>query len=180
MIEGPSGVGKSTLLHIVAGLLQPYQGDVIVDGVALKTEDIHAFQKSIGLVPQSPVLIQDTLAKNIAFAEDDEIDFERLKKVCDHAALTSFIENLPLKFQTPIGENGTNVSGGQRQRITLARALYRDADLLLLDEVTNQLDETTKEKVLNNLKALCSHGKTIILSSHDSFVKQYVNKIIRL
>jgi ABC-type bacteriocin/lantibiotic exporter with double-glycine peptidase domain len=180
MIQGPSGIGKSTFLHVVAGLLQNYQGDIIVDGATLHTEDVRRFQKSIAFVPQAPILIQDTLAKNITFSEDSEIDFAKLSIACENAALTSFIETLPLAFQTAIGENGTNVSGGQRQRITLARALYRDADLLILDETTNQLDEKTKAKVLENLRKLCAAGKTIILSSHDSFVKQYVNKIIKL
>jgi ATP-binding cassette subfamily B protein len=87
---------------------------------------------------------------------------------------------LPLQLQTPIGENGLTLSGGQRQRLILARALYRDPKILLLDEVTNQLDEDNKLKILNTLKSFTQNGKTIILSSHDSMVKKFATRIFRI
>ena len=180
MIEGPSGVGKSTLLHILAGLLDHYEGEIVVDGHILGAAGFRKFQNSMGFVSQSPTLFQDTLLRNITLSEDNDIDKEKLKAACEVAGLSSFVKDLPEGYGTTIGERGTNVSGGQRQRINLARALYRDTDILLLDEVTNQLDHQTKELVLDNLRALCAKGKTIVLSSHDHLVKSYATKIVKL
>jgi ABC-type multidrug transport system fused ATPase/permease subunit len=176
MIEGQSGVGKSTLLHILAGLLPNYAGEIFVDGKPVLAQ---ALQSTIAFVPQAPILIQDTLAKNIAFA-DEILNEAKLNGVCRIAALSDFVDELPEKYLTSIGERGTNVSGGQRQRINLARALYREADILILDEATNQLDHQTKELVLTSLLQLCKEGKTIILSSHDHLIKPFAHKILKL
>jgi ABC-type bacteriocin/lantibiotic exporter with double-glycine peptidase domain len=94
--------------------------------------------------------------------------------------LSEFIDTLPMKLETHVEENGLTLSGGQRQRLVLARALYREPALLLLDEVTNQLDDDTKTKVLTNLKALSQQGMTIIVASHDQAIKNYADQIVRL
>jgi len=180
VIEGPSGAGKTTLLHILAGLLYPNEGKIIVDDWTLTTAYIQGFQSMVGLVSQAPVILQDTLTGNIAFAEDEKVDYKMLHHVLDLACLSDFIKSLPNGIETSLGENGLNLSGGQRQRVALSRALYRDPEILLLDEVTNQLDEHIKEQVLRNLKTLCLAGKTIILASHDPFVKKNATHVLRM
>lgn len=178
VLEGSSGVGKTTLLHILAGLLYPTEGKILVDGNLVTS--INGMQSIIGIVPQAPVILQDTLAKNIAFAEEGNIDSNKLHTALEIASLIDFVKSLSNGVDTSLDENGLNLSGGQRQRVALSRALYRDPEVLLLDEVTNQLDEVTKEQILKNLKALCNTGKTVIIATHDQFVKKYANQVLKM
>jgi ABC-type bacteriocin/lantibiotic exporter with double-glycine peptidase domain len=178
VINGPSGVGKTTLLHLMAGLISEYTGEIDIDGIALSPDAHQSWQSNIGLVPQATIVLQATLMKNIAFAEnDDNIDMSRLESAIEQSGLSEFVSRLPMQLRTPIGENGLTLSGGQRQRLVLARALYRNPSVLLLDEVVNQLDEESKLKILRTLKDLTQSGKTIILASHDSVVKSFASRI---
>ncbi|HEY8938503.1 MAG TPA: ABC transporter ATP-binding protein [Cyclobacteriaceae bacterium] len=181
ILEGPSGVGKTTLIHLLAGLIPGYTGEFSVDNYVLSSESLQSWQHNLGLVPQAPIVLQDTLLKNIAFGEDENtIDMQQAKNAIELAGIHHFIMALPLQLNTPVGENGLTLSGGQRQRLILARALYRNPKILLLDEVTNQLDEDNKLKILNTLQSLTQRGSTVILASHDAVVKTYATRIFRL
>jgi ATP-binding cassette, subfamily B, bacterial PglK len=182
MLQGPSGTGKTTLLNILSGVIEDYGGEIIIDNKhRLDKQSIQAWQSRLGVVSQSPIILQDTILHNIAFGEQhDEIDRSKVKVAIALAGINDFIEMLTAGIDTPIGENGITLSGGQRQRLCLARALYREPDILLLDEVTNQLDENNKVYILERLQSLCRMGKTVILASHDPVVKQYASHILSL
>jgi ABC-type multidrug transport system fused ATPase/permease subunit len=166
-VIGPTGSGKSTLVDLLLGLYQPTAGDIVIDGRLLTPALVPSWQASIGYVPQDIFLIDDTIARNIAFGlPDSEIDPVRLREATDTAQLLDFIEaELPNGFDTNVGERGVRLSGGQRQRIGLARALYHRPSLLILDEATSALDVATEARLLEALRALA--GKlTMVVAAH--------------
>jgi ABC-type bacteriocin/lantibiotic exporter with double-glycine peptidase domain len=178
VLEGPSGSGKTTLLHILAGLINKYQGNILIDNQVLSPETIKLWQNKIGFVPQAPVVLQGTILQNVAFGiEQDEINITQIERALRYAGLEEFINTLPLTLNSPVGESGLTISGGQRQRLILARALYRNPEVLLLDEVTSQLDHQNKHKILTALKELTHHGVTIILASHDPASAAFATKV---
>ncbi len=165
---GPSGAGKSTLIDIMLGLLTPQNGNVFIDGKDI-FEDIdilYKWQGCIGYVPQQIYLIDDTISHNIALGVDkNEIDNKRIEEVIKRAEIADFISNLQDGINTIIGERGVRLSGGQRQRIGIARALYHDPKVLVMDEATSSLDNETESeisKAINDLK----DGKTMIIIAH--------------
>lgn len=165
-IVGPSGLGKTTLVNLLAGLLVPQQGTLERDGETVTPEMLRSWRRSIGYVPQDVFLIDDTLAANIALGiPPSEIDRERLEHVARQAALSDFIHSLPAGFETRVGERGIRLSGGQRQRIGVARALYHDPKLLLLDEATSSLDSGTEAELMKTLNNLTG-SVTIVLVAH--------------
>ena len=165
-ITGPSGTGKSTFLDLLMGLLPIQNGTILVDNKSIENQE-NGWQKNIGCVPQDVFIIDDTLKKNIAFGLDDEtIDEKKLFKSIELAGLKRFTENLDLKEETIIGERGSRVSGGQKQRIGIARALYSDPEILVLDEATNALDELTEKKIVDEIFSK-SKDRTIIFVSHN-------------
>jgi ABC-type bacteriocin/lantibiotic exporter with double-glycine peptidase domain len=181
VLTGASGTGKSTLLHLLSGLIEDFSGNISVDGKILNVSEMADWQRKISLVPQSPVILQDTVLHNIAFGEEDHrIDPARIQDAVRLALLADAIGLMPMKLKTPIGENGLTLSGGQRQRLILARALYRDPEVLLLDEVTNQLDEENKTRILDNLRSLTQMNKTVILISHDPYVRKFATRVLHL
>ena len=166
-IIGPTGSGKSTLVDLLLGLYQPTAGEVVIDGQLLTPALVPSWQASIGYVPQEIFLIDDTIARNVAFGlADNEIDPAWLREACATAQLLDFIETeLPASFDTIVGERGIRLSGGERQRIGLARALYRRPSLLILDEATSALDIATEAKLLEALGSLA--GKlTMVVAAH--------------
>ena len=166
-VIGPTGSGKSTLVDLLLGLYQPTKGEILIDGRPLTTALVPAWQATIGYVPQDIFLIDDTIARNIAFGlPDNEIDPSRLREACAIAQILDFIETeLAAGFDTIVGERGIRLSGGQRQRIGLARALYRRPSLLILDEATSALDMATEAKLLDALRSLA--GKlTMVVAAH--------------
>ena len=166
-VIGPTGSGKSTFVDLLLGLYQPAGGEILIDGRALTPELVPSWQASIGYVPQDIFLIDDTIARNIAFGlQDNEIDSVRLREACAMAQILDFIEEeLPDGFDTNVGERGVRLSGGQRQRIGLARALYHRPSLLILDEATSALDMATEAKLLDALRSLA--GKlTMVVAAH--------------
>lgn len=176
---GASGAGKSTLVDVFLGLLPPSRGAVIVDGGNIQT-NLRGWQDQIGYVPQSIFLTDDTLRKNVAFGLPEEaIDEQAVGRAIRDAQLEDFVRALPEGLETMVGERGTRLSGGQRQRIGIARALYHDPEILVLDEATSSLDTKTEEGVMEAVRAL--HGeKTILIVSHRHNTVVNCDRLIRL
>jgi ABC-type multidrug transport system fused ATPase/permease subunit len=166
-IVGGTGAGKTTLVDLLLGLLSPDEGTISVDGATIRPETLRAWQKALGYVPQSIYLIDDTIAANIAFGvPKDRIDMAAVERAARTAALHDFVcSDLPLGYQTVVGERGVRLSGGQRQRIGIARALYRDPALLIMDEATSALDNITERVVMEAVQNIRA-DKTIILIAH--------------
>jgi len=179
-IKGETGSGKSTFINIISGLLSPTHGSIFVDGVKLNSQNIKNWQKNISIVPQNIFLNDSTILENIAIAEhENDINFERAKNSAKIAHIDNFIEKLPNKYHEKVGERGVRLSGGQRQRIGIARALYRDSKLLILDEPTNALDTETEIRLMDSIINL-KKNITIIMISHSDNTLKYFNKIIDL
>lgn len=164
---GPTGSGKTTLVDIIIGLLRPQQGVLKIDGQVVDEGNIVAWQRSIGYVPQHIYLTDTTVASNIAFGVDEnDIDYHAVERAARVASLHEFVvSEMPKKYQTVIGERGVRLSGGQRQRIGIARALYRNPDVLILDEATSALDNATEHAVMDAVHNL-RHEITTIQISH--------------
>ncbi len=166
-IIGSTGSGKTTAVDIILGLLEPKIGQLEVDGKIISSQNLRSWQNSIGYVPQHVYLADDTIAKNIAFGlESHEINLEAIQKASRIANLHEFVTNeLTEQYQTSIGERGVRLSGGQRQRIGIARALYHEPKILILDEATSSLDNQTEKVVMDAVNNL---GKdlTIIIIAH--------------
>ena len=162
---GPSGAGKSTMADIILGLLHAKEGVIYVDGIASNNYG-EAWHNLIGYIPQEVYLLDDTIRANIAFGvETESIDEELLEKVVKNAQLDEFISTLEKGLDTIIGENGARLSGGQKQRVGIARALYKNPEILILDEATSALDNGTESAVMEAIENL--HGKmTIIIIAH--------------
>ncbi len=166
-IVGPTGTGKTTFVDIILGLLSPTEGELLVDGVSITRENIRSWQRNLGYVPQHIYLSDDSIKNNIAFGLPEEmIDIDRVKKAASISNLDGFIENeLPNGYDTVVGERGIRLSGGQRQRVGIARALYSDPDVLVLDEATSSLDGITEESVMKAMDNV-SKLKTLIIIAH--------------
>jgi len=166
-VIGPTGSGKSTFVDLLLGLYHPTAGEILIDGQPLTPALVHSWQASIGYVPQDIFLMDDTIARNIAFGlPDEKIDDVRLREACAMAQILDFIEaELHNRFDTNVGERGIRLSGGQRQRIGLARALYHRPSLLILDEATSALDVATEAKLLEALRSL-SGKLTMVVAAH--------------
>ncbi|MCA1653694.1 MAG: ABC transporter ATP-binding protein [Sphingomicrobium sp.] len=163
---GKTGSGKSTLVDVIMGLLQPTSGTLLVDGEPLGPSNLANWKAQIAHVPQSIFLIDDTIAANIAFGcREEEIDAARVEDAAHQAGLTDFLASLPQGLGTHAGERGVRLSGGQRQRIGIARALYKRASLLVLDEATSALDDQTEADVMDSVDAL-DERLTVILIAH--------------
>jgi ABC-type multidrug transport system fused ATPase/permease subunit len=176
---GTSGSGKSTLIDNIAGLLIPISGSIHVDNVDINT-NIKGWQSQIGYVPQSIFLIDDSLKKNIAFGvNENEIDQIRLNKAIIDSQLNDVIQRLPDGIDTIVGERGIRLSGGERQRIGIARALYNNPEILILDEATSSLDNETEKDFMSSINAL-QGIKTIIIIAHRLTTIQNCNKIFEL
>jgi ABC-type bacteriocin/lantibiotic exporter with double-glycine peptidase domain len=162
---GGSGAGKSTLVDIILGLLPTTSGKVLVDGIDIQ-DNIRGWQGLVGYVPQSIYLSDDTLRRNVAFGiANENIDEALVARAIRTAQLDVFVASLPQGLETLVGERGVRLSGGQRQRIGIARALYRDPDVLVLDEATSALDNETEKEVMAAVNSL--HGmKTLVIVAH--------------
>jgi len=166
-LVGSTGCGKTTTVDIIMGLLDPASGQLIVDEQEISPANLRAWQRNIGYVPQTVFLTDDTVAANIAFGvPPDEIDWHAVTRAAQDADLHDFVvSELPDGYQTVVGERGVRLSGGQRQRIAIARALYRDPDLLIFDEATSALDNVTEQVVMSAVYRLAKK-KTVIMIAH--------------
>jgi ABC-type multidrug transport system fused ATPase/permease subunit len=166
-IVGGTGAGKTTLVDLILGLLTPDDGVIRVDGHPITPENVRAWQGTLGYVPQTIFLTDETIASNIAFGvPKDEIDMAAVERAARIAALHDFVlAELPQGYETFVGERGVRLSGGQRQRIGIARALYRDPTVLIMDEATSALDNITERVVMDAVDRIRAN-KTIILIAH--------------
>jgi len=179
-IAGPTGSGKSTLLDLLMGLLEPDAGAVLIDGEALSAATLHRWRAQIAHVPQAVYLADASIAANIAFGlAPDAVDMDRVRAAAATAQLAEFVAGLPEGFATKVGERGIRLSGGQRQRIGIARALYKQASVLILDEATNALDDATEAAVIGAIMAL-GPEITIVTIAHCKSTLAGCDRIIRL
>jgi ABC-type multidrug transport system fused ATPase/permease subunit len=164
---GKTGAGKTTVVDIVLGLLTPQTGDLKVDGHPINEANLRSWQSVIGYVPQQIFLTDDTVTANIAFGVDaTAVDMDAVRRAAHMASVAEFVESeLPQGYNTKVGERGARLSGGQRQRIGIARALYRDPDVIVFDEATSALDVVTEQVVMDAVRNL-ANKKTIILIAH--------------
>jgi len=180
-IVGKTGAGKSTLADLLMGLIEPTEGRICIDGIPLDSSSLAAWRGSIAHVPQSIFLADTTIARNIALVPPDkEPDLSRVKKAAVAAQLDEFIGSLPDGYETAVGESGAKLSGGQRQRLALARAIYREASLMVLDEATSALDDDTEAAVLSSLDRLQSDGCTIVIIAHRLSTVQRCDQVLML
>jgi ABC-type bacteriocin/lantibiotic exporter with double-glycine peptidase domain len=176
-VSGDSGKGKTTLINLLMGFLQPTDGAIYINNKITTAEDRQAYRKHLSLVKQQPFFIYDSILKNITL-DDTVADNHKLTEVLEFCGLNKLIAGYPEGINKIITENGKNISGGQRQRMMLARALYHDHDLLILDEPFSEMDADTENELLNKLQCLALQGKMIILITHNKASLAICNKII--
>ena len=171
---GPTGSGKTTIVDIILGLLEPQKGILEVDGKVISKNNLRSWQKNIGYVPQQIYLLDDTIAKNIAFGvNSNDINKETIEKVAKVANLHDFVvTELPEKYETTVGERGVRLSGGQRQRIGIARALYNNPKILILDEATSALDNETEKAVMDAVNNIGKDITTVIIAHRMNTIKK--------
>ncbi|MBT4733224.1 ABC transporter ATP-binding protein [Candidatus Woesearchaeota archaeon] len=177
---GVTGSGKSTLIDIIMGLLSPSQGKISIDNQAINDKNLRAWQAHIAHVPQNIYLSDSTIEENIAFGVSKEkINHSQVKKAAKQAQITELIESWEKGYQTFVGERGIRLSGGQRQRIGIARALYKQANVLVFDEATSALDNKTEQAVMKNIEDL---GKeiTILIIAHRLTTLKGCDQIVEL
>jgi ATP-binding cassette subfamily C protein len=176
-IFGKSGRGKSTILDLLMGLINPINGKILYNNQDIKENSIN-LSKIVGYVSQNVYLFDDTLKKNITFLDNDIEDKKRLLSAISHAQLNDFIEKMPSKILTNVGNMGSNLSGGQIQRIGIARALYKNPEIIIFDEATNSLDKESEKQILSKFKDPVFSKKIIFLVSHDPKIISYCNRAI--
>lgn len=177
---GSTGSGKSTTLDLLMGLLMPTEGELLVDGQPMNCYRLRAWQRAIAHVPQSIYLADTSLAENIAFGvPPDAINLDRVQQAARQAQIADFIESGPEGYQAYVGERGIRLSGGQRQRIGIARALYKQASVLVFDEATSALDNATEQSVMHAIEGL-SNDLTILLVAHRLSTVRRCDTIVQL
>tara|TARA_X000001036_G_scaffold421991_1_gene444423 strand:- start:396 stop:1028 length:633 start_codon:yes stop_codon:yes gene_type:complete len=163
-LVGHSGAGKSTVINLLPRFYDPQEGSVTIDGKSISEVNLNSLRKNISLVSQDVILFDNTIKNNISYANPEASDKE-IEEACKNSAAIEFIEKLPKKFDTIVGENGVRLSGGQKQRISIARAILKKSPIILLDEATSSLDADSEEVVqlaINNL----TKNKTTIVIAH--------------
>ena len=168
-LVGHSGAGKSTIINLLPRFYDPKEGVVYIDEQNVTSVTLSSLRKSISMVSQDIILFDDTVRANISYANMNASE-EQIKKACDLAAATEFIEKLPQKFETIIGENGIRLSGGQKQRISIARAFLKNSPIVLLDEATSSLDAESEEKVQNAVMNLTKNKTTLVIAHRLSTI----------
>jgi ABC-type multidrug transport system fused ATPase/permease subunit len=179
-IIGATGSGKSTTMDLILGLLQPTNGQILIDGEPLVGDKVFAWQKSLSHVPQVIYLADASIAENIAFGlPKDKIDMDQVRKAAGLAQIAEHIETLEAGYETFVGERGIRLSGGQRQRIGIARALYKNATVLVFDEATSALDDETEAELMKAIDDL-STDLTVIMIAHRLSTVRRCDKILKL
>jgi subfamily B ATP-binding cassette protein MsbA len=176
-LVGPSGSGKTTLANLVPRFLEPTSGLVSLDGVCLQDWSLASLRSQVAYVSQDVVMFNDTVAHNIALGDDVALDTARLWRALEAANLADFVRALPAQEHTLVGHNATQLSGGQRQRLAIARALYKDAPVLILDEATSALDTASEQAVKHALKTLMQ-GRTSLVIAHRLSTIEHADAIV--
>jgi len=176
---GESGVGKTTIIDLISGILEPENGEIIIDGNKLDESNKFIWQKNIGYVSQNTILYNGSIKENISILENDKVDDLKINNAIYFSKLEEFIKSKKEGLDFIISEKGSNLSGGQIQRLGIARSLYNDPQVLILDEFTSALDQKTQLDILNSIESLIGK-KTIITISHNKAVFDKADKIIQL
>jgi subfamily B ATP-binding cassette protein MsbA len=178
---GPSGSGKSTLVNLLPRFFNPSSGSISLDGVDIQKIDLRDLRQQMAFVSQDVVLFNDTIAANVAYGvkSADEIDRGRVFEALQAANLAELIKELPEGIDTEVGDNGNRLSGGQRQRLAIARAIYKDAPILILDEATSALDSESERQVQEALETLMQ-GRTTLMIAHRLSTIENANRIVVL
>jgi subfamily B ATP-binding cassette protein MsbA len=174
-LVGPSGAGKSSLVHLLPRFIEPTSGQLLLDGVPLKDWQVGALRQQFALVSQDVVLFNDSVAANVALGA--EPDLERVRSALQGANLLDFVLAMPQGLDTPVGHNGNQLSGGQRQRLAIARAIYKDAPILILDEATSALDAESEHLVQQALDRLMQ-GRTTLVIAHRLATIERADRIV--
>ena len=180
-LVGPSGAGKSTLVHLLPRFVDASSGSVILDGTPIEQWDIDALRRQFALVSQDVVLFNDSVAANVALGppQNAAIDRERVRDALRSANLLDFVEGLPQGLDTDIGHNGNQLSGGQRQRMAIARAIYKDAPILILDEATSALDSESERAVQDALDRLMRDRTTLVIAHRLSTI-EHADRVVAM
>lgn len=176
-IIGKTGSGKSTLAYLIMRLLDPSNGNITVDNKRLDELNLDAWRAYMGYVPQEHFLFSDSILNNILFGTKEEVSFERVQEVAKNAGIHDSIMNFPEQYETRLGERGINLSGGQKQRLSIARALIKTPDILVLDDCLSAVDNETEELILQSIKSELRSKTTLIISHRISSLK-YADRII--
>ena len=168
-LVGHSGAGKSTIVNLLPRFYDPNKGIVYIDDQNISSVTLSSLRKNISMVSQDIILFDDTVHANIAYA-NRSASKEQIKEACNFAAAGEFIEKLPQKFETIIGENGVRLSGGEKQRISIARAFLKNSPIILLDEATSSLDAESEEKVQNAVMNLTKNKTTLVIAHRLSTI----------
>tara|TARA_Y100000992_G_scaffold171825_1_gene115661 strand:- start:1262 stop:2146 length:885 start_codon:yes stop_codon:yes gene_type:complete len=168
-LVGHSGAGKSTIMNLIPRFYDCDSGDILIDDQSIYKTNINSLRKNISLVSQETTLFDDTITNNIAYAKLDASESE-IKKASEDSFASDFIEKLPNKYNTIIGENGVRLSGGEKQRLSIARAMLKKSPIILLDEATSSLDAETENKIQNALTQLTKNKTTIVIAHRLSTV----------
>ena len=177
---GVTGGGKSTLLDIIMGLLQPTSGTLAIDGETITPRNLRAWQAHVAHVPQTIFLADSTIEENIAFGQPkDQIDHQRIRSAAQQAQIADVIESWPMQYQTSVGERGIRLSGGQRQRIGIARALYKQPSVIIFDEATSALDSETEQAVMGAIEGL-RDDLTVLIIAHRVTTVKNCSQIVEL
>lgn len=178
-IEGKTGEGKSTLIDLILGLIKPNKGSILVDGQNINNNFSH-WQNMIGYVPQETFLNASSIKSNIAYGVvESDIEDDKVIKASEMANIYNFIKSLPEGMNTEVGENGIKLSGGQKQRLSIARALYKDPEIIIFDEATSSLDVNTEREIIEAINNLKNH-KTLISISHKKTTMLYCDEIYEI
>jgi len=166
-IVGPSGVGKTTFIRTLVQLAMPSSGDITIDGKVLAEPDLRAWQNLFCYIPQDPMILSDSITRNIAFGVEEKlIDVRAVRSILQQIGMNDVVGQLPHGIDSILGERGNDLSGGQKQRLAIGRALYRNAEIFIFDEAFNELDQRSVRELVDLVKSLHRSGKTIIMISH--------------
>ena len=178
-INGPSGSGKSTLVDLLLGLLTPTSGQIFLDNNKLDQNNIELWQEKIAFVSQNIFLSDESILQNISFSDDKKtVNTEKINKVLEDVNLINYVNKLPDGINSKVGERGSKLSGGQIQRLGIARAFYKDREVIILDEATNALDKENQEKIIKILNQL--EKRTIIIVSHNTNMLSHCDQVFKV